>query len=244
MHGFDPELSFGPEVAARYDAHPRGDERAAAEFLANSAADGRALEFAIGTGRIALPLTELGVRVDGIELSAAMVAQLRTRPGGDQLRVEVGDMTSVDMGQKYPLVFLVYNTIFNLLTEDDQVRCFENATRHLADGGVFVVETALPHAWIPPGRSRYVHTELVELNAVGFDVALYDPATQLLTENHVHITTSGTHFNPIVCRLITPGEIDLMARIAGLRLVDRFGSWHREPFTSASTAHVSVYTRS
>ncbi len=241
MDTFDPRHSFGPEVAAQYDTFPRGDEQIAAEFLASAAADGRALEFAIGTGRIALPLAARGVPVDGIELSAAMVDRLRTRPGGDQLRVTVGDMTAVDMGEKYSLVFLVYNTIFNLLTEDDQVRCFENAARHLAEGGVFVVESAMPHAWIPPGRSDYVHTELVELNAVGLDVARYDPGTQLLTENHVRISATGTHFNPIVCRLITPGEMDLMARIAGMRMVDRFGSWHREPFTSASTAHVSVY---
>jgi len=241
MHAFDPLHSFGPEVAARYDTQPRSDEQVAAGFLAHAAAGGRALEFAIGTGRIALPLSELGVPVDGIELSPAMIEQLRSRPGGVELRIEVGDMSTVDMDRKYSLVFLVYNTIFNLLTQDDQVRCFENAARHLDQGGVFVVETALPHAWIPPGRSDYVRTELVELDAVGFDVARHDPVTQLLAENHISITATGVQFMPIVCRLITPGEMDLMARIAGLRLVDRFGSWRREPFSSASTAHVSMY---
>ena len=130
-----------------------------------------------------------------------------------------------------------------LLTEDDQVRCFENAAHHLADDGVFVVETALPFAWIQPGKPDYVHTEFVEQAAVGFDVARYDPVTQLLSENHVSITADGVRFNPIVCRLISPGEMDVMARIAGLRLVDRFGSWRREPFSSDSIAHVSVYAR-
>ena len=244
MHGFDPQRSFGPEVAADYDAQPRGDEQAAAEFLAQLAAGRRTLEFAIGTGRIAMPLATLGVLVDGIELSSAMVAKLRSRPGGEALRVEVGDMSTVDMGTKYSLVYLVFNTIFNLLTEDDQVRCFENAGRHLEDGGVFVVETALPHAWIPPGHSQYVRSEQVKLDAVGFDVARYDPVTQLLTENHVRIAATGVQFNPIVCRLVTPGEMDLMARIAGMRLTNRYGSWHREPFSSTSTAHVSVYGRS
>ena len=243
MHGFDPQRSFGPDVAANYDAQPRGDEQVAAEFLAQLAAGGRTLEFAIGTGRVALPLATLGVPVDGIELSDAMVAKLRSRPGGDALRVEVGDMSTVDMGAKYSLVYLVFNTIFNLLTEDDQVRCFENAARHLADGGTFVVETALPHAWIPPGQSEYVRTELVELDAVGFDVARYDPVTQLLTENHVRIAATGVQFNPIVCRLISPGEMDLMARIAGMRLMHRYGSWYREPIGATSRAHVSVYTR-
>jgi SAM-dependent methyltransferase len=241
VQNFDPHRSFGPGVAAQYDAHLRGDEQVAAEFLADLANGGRALEFAIGTGRIALPLSELGVAVDGIELSTAMVDQLRIRPGGDRLKVSVGDMASFEMGSKYALVYLVYNTIFNLLTEDDQVRCFENAARHLDANGVFVVETALPHAWIKPGRTDYVHAEFVELNAVGFDVARYDPVTQLLSENHVRITAQGVGFVPIVCRLITPGEMDLMARCAGLRLVNRYGSWRREPFGVSSQAHVSVY---
>jgi hypothetical protein len=137
----------------------------------------------------------------------------------------------------------VYNTIFNLLTEDAQVRCFENAARHLDNDGVFVVETALPHAWIHPGSSDYVHTEFVDLAAVSFDVARYDPVTQLLSENHVRITSSGVQFAPIVVRLITPGEMDLMARIAGLRLVERYATWRREPFSSTSQAHVSAYAR-
>ncbi len=243
MESFGPEDSFGPEVAAHYDDQLRGDESVAADFLAALATDRRALEFAIGTGRIAMPLAARGVTVDGIELSAAMVERLRVKPGGDQLRVTVGDMATVDMGGTYSLVFLVYNTIFNLLTDDDQIRCFENAARHLADDGVFVVETALPFAWIQPGKADYVHTEFVEQAAVGFDVARYDPVTQLLSENHVRITAEGVRFNPIVCRLITPGEMDLMARIAGLRLVDRLGSWLGEPFSSNSTAHVSVYAR-
>ncbi len=241
MENFDPRRSFGPDVAAHYDDQLRGDEQVAAEFLADLAAGGRALEFAIGTGRIALPLAELGVTVDGIELSPAMVDQLRARPGGEQLEVSVGDMSTFEMGRTYSLVFLVYNTIFNLLTADDQVRCFENAARHLDDDGVLVIEAALPHAWIHPDRPDYVHAELIELNAVGFDVARYDPITQLLSENHVRITSQGVRFMPIVCRLITPGEMDLMARCAGLGLVDRFGSWRREPFGSSSDAHVSVY---
>ena len=244
MRAFDPNNSFGPDVAAHYDRdQSRGDEQAAAEFLAACAANGRALEFAIGTGRIALPLAALDVAVDGIELSPAMVERLRAKAGGQALRVELGDMTNVQMGGTYSLVYLVYNTIFNLLTVDDQVRCFENAAHHLDDGGVFVVETALPHAWVRPGATDYVHTEFVELDAVGFDVARYDPVTQLLSENHVSITEQGVRFMPIVCRLVTPGEMDLMARIAGLRLVERFGSWQRSPFAAASVAHVSVYAR-
>jgi Methyltransferase domain len=241
MEGFDPSTSFGPEVAARYDDQPRGDEAAAVAFLSACAQGRPALEFAIGTGRIALPLAAADVPVDGIELSPHMLARLRAKPGGDRLAVTLGDMSRATTGRRYGLVYLVFNTIFNLLTADDQIRCFENAARHLDDEGWFVVETALPHAWIAPGKPDYVHTEQVGADAVVFDVARYDPVTQLLTENHVRLTPSGITMSPIVCRLITPGEMDLMARIAGLRLLERFASWQRTPFDATSTAHISVY---
>ena len=130
-----------------------------------------------------------------------------------------------------------------MLTVDDQINCFVNAARHLDDDGVFVVETALPHTWMPSGTSDYVHAEQVNLDSVMFDVAKYDPVTQLLAENHVRIAATGISMTPIVCRLITPGEMDLMARIAGLQLVQRFANWQRTPFDAQSTAHVSVYAR-
>lgn len=241
MHAFDPATSFGPEVAARYDDHPRGDEEAAATFLADLARGSPALEFAIGTGRIALPLAAKGIQVEGIELSSHMLDQLRSKPGGAALQVTLGDMTRIRTGRRYGLVYLVFNTIFNLLTADDQIRCFANAARHLTADGCFVVETALPHAWITPGTSDYVRAEHVGMNAVVLDVARYDPVTQLLEENHIRLTPNGIAMTPIVCRLITPGEMDLMARIAGLRLVERFANWQRTTFDAQSTAHISVY---
>lgn len=241
MEGFDPATSFGPEVAATYDDNLRGDEAAAATFLAELARGRRALEFAIGTGRIALPLAAKGIQVDGIELSPHMAERLRSQPGGDQINVTIGDMSRVTTGQRYGLVYLVFNTIFNLLTADDQIRCFENAARHLTADGYFVVETAVPHAWLAPGQSDYVHAEYVGMDAVSFDVARYDPVTQLLEENHVSLSASGITFSPIVCRLITPGEMDLMGRIAGLRLVERFATWQRTAFDADSRAHISVY---
>ncbi len=243
MQGFDPATSFGDTVAARYDDHPRGDEAAAVQFLYDIAPTKTALEFAIGTGRIAVPLAARGVQVDGIELSPQMIERLRTKAGGADLHVVCGDMSTVSMGRRYGLVYLVFNTIFNLLTVDDQINCFVNAARHLDDDGVFVVETALPHTWMPSGTSDYVHAEQVNLDSVMFDVAKYDPVTQLLAENHVRIAATGISMTPIVCRLITPGEMDLMARIAGLRLVHRFANWQRTPFDAQSTAHVSVYAR-
>lgn len=243
MHGFDPAKSFGATVAAQYDDHPRGDEAAAVQFLSSIAPTNTALEFAIGTGRIALPLSATGMQVDGVELSPDMIERLRAKPGGTKIHIVQGDMSTMSTGRTYGVVYLVFNTIFNLLTVDGQINCFANAARHLDAHGVFVVETALPHSWIPSGTLDYVHTEQVNLDSVMFDVAKYDPVTQLLTENHVRISTTGVSMNPIVCRLITPGEMDLMARMAGLHLVHRFANWQKTPFDGQSTAHVSVYAR-
>jgi SAM-dependent methyltransferase len=241
MKEFDPATSFGADVAAHYDDYKRGDEEDAATFLAEFAKEGSALEFAIGTGRIALPLAKKGVQVDGIELSPHMVEQLRAKPEGQNINVIIGDMSKATTNRNYPLVYLVFNTIFNLLTADDQIRCFENAARHLTPNGYFIVETALPHAWISPDKSDYVHTEYIDEATVGLDVARYDPVTQLLEENHVRLTTQGITMSHIVCRLITPGEMDLMARIAGMRLIQRFSNWQRTAFDINSTAHVSIY---
>ncbi len=240
MHGFDP--AFGPTAAARYDDEPRGDEPAASEFLAEVCGDGPALEFAIGTGRIAVPLSERGVDVTGIELSPDMVRQLRSKPGGAGIDVTIGDMASTVVPGRYSLVYLVFNTIFNLLTQDDQVRCFRNAARHLTDDGAFVVEAAVPSAWT--SQHEYVRPEWIGTDNVGFDVCRYDPVTQLMEENHVRVSASGIEFAPIVCRLSWPSELDLMAQLAGLRRAERWGGWAREPFTADSRMHVSVYRRS
>ena len=241
MDGFQPRASFGADVASHYDDSPRGDEDAAAGLLAQLAQNGAALEFAIGTGRIALPLADHGVRVDGIELSPAMVDVLRSKPGGAELSVTIGDMSSVHTGNTYDLVYLVYNTIFNLQTQDEQVRCFENAAAHLTAEGIFVIEAAVPSAWLP--THSYANPEKMSVDAVTLDVCRYDPVTQILDENHVRISKDGgITFDPISCRLAWPPELDLMARVAGLRLQDRWGGWHREPYTGKD-AHVSVYRR-
>ena len=242
MDGFDPLQSFGPEAAASYDDSLRGDEDETVAFLADRAGSRPALELAIGTGRIALPLSSRGVQVDGIEQSAAMIARLREKPGGADLRVVHGDM-AVDAGPggPYGLVFLVFNTIGNILTQDGQVACFENVARQLSTDGVFVVEKQLP--WVSVPHAQFVNAEYVGADAVVLDVNRYDPSTQILCENHVRIGPDGIRMGPIAQRLVTPGELDLMARIAGLRLVDRWGGWRGEPFTAESTRHVSVYGR-
>ena len=241
MKGFNPATSFGPDAAATYDDDPRGDEEAAVAFLSKLAGVRPVLEFAIGTGRIALPLAATGIQVDGIELSPHMVERLRAKPGGQEINITMGDMSSVTNNHRYGLVYLVFNTIFNLLTADDQIRCFQNAAHHLTPDGLFVIETALPHAWISPDKTDYVHAEYVGIDTVILDVARYDPITQLLEENHVCFTASGITLSPIVCRLITPSEMDLMARLAGMRLIHRFADWKRAVFDARSTAHISVY---
>jgi SAM-dependent methyltransferase len=211
-------------------------------FLGRLAGRRDALEFAVGTGRIALPLARAGVRVEGIELSQHMVDRMREKSGGNEIEVTIGDMSRVTTGRTYGLVYLVYNTIGNLLTQDDQVRCFENAARHLADDGVFALECRVPTAPSRPGH-QFVDAERVGVDHVGLDVCRYDPVTQILDENHVDISADGIVLSPIRLRLANPPEFDLMARIAGLRLRERWGGWNGEPYTAASWRHVSVYER-
>ncbi len=241
MEGFDPLRSFGPDVAARYDDDARGDEPETVEFLAELAGDGPVLEFAIGTGRIALPLTERELRVDGIEQSRAMVDRLRAKPGGAELAVTLGDMSTVALPDRYSLVYLIFNTIHNLLTQDGQVRCFENAARHLSDDGVFVLETGVP--WDGPRKGSFVDVVKLGVEEVRLSAYRYDAMTQILDTNHMRLTSTGIQMSPISLRLVYPGELDLMARIAGLRLLHRWGGWRQEPFTVDSRRHVSVYGR-
>jgi SAM-dependent methyltransferase len=240
---YEPVISFDEEVAESYDKHPRGDEAEAVAFLAGLVHGGPALELAIGTGRIALPLAAQGIRVDGIDLSTAMVAKLRSKPGGDELAVTIGDFADVPVEGKYRLIYVVYNTLFNLLTQDDQLRCFENVAAHLTDDGSFVVEARVPNDFYRLRNHQYVDAESVGVDKVRLDVARHDPVTQRLEENHVSLSREGIRLNPIVMRYSWPSELDLMARIAGLRLQERWDDWKRRPFTSTGNC-VSVYGRS
>jgi hypothetical protein len=242
---YEPIMTFGPDTAEVYDdLARRGDEDATVAFLAAIAGGGPALELAIGTGRIALPLAATGVRVDGIDFSDAMVAKLRAKPGGDAISVAIGDFADVGVDGRYRLVYVVFNSLFNLLTQDDQVRCFENVAAHLDDGGAFVVEGGCTFRFLDHLRAgQYVEPESIEVDAVRFDLLRVDPATQMLYENHVHLSAERVSFNPVVQRYAWPTELDLMARIAGLRLTERWGGWNREAFTADSINVVSVYRR-
>jgi SAM-dependent methyltransferase len=235
--------SFDTAAAAIYEDVLRGDEESTVALLAELARGGPALELAIGTGRIALPLARRGIRVDGIDLSTAMVARLRAKPGGDRLSITMGDFAEVSVEGTYRLIYIVFNTLFNLLTQDEQVRCFENVARHLTDDGHFVVEAFVP-AYLNRFRDdQYVDAEQVDVHQVTFDVGKHDPIAQRLDESHVVLSANGVQLFPIVTRYAWPSELDLMARIAGLRLVDRFGGWEREALTPLSRNHVSVYGR-
>ncbi|TPW16180.1 MAG: Methyltransferase family protein [Acidimicrobiaceae bacterium] len=241
---YRPAQSFGEDVAATYDdENVRGDEDATVAFLERLAGGGTVLELAIGTGRIGLPLAARGLRVDGIEISPAMAARLRAKPGGDQIQVTIGDFADVSVPGTYRLIFVVYNTFFNLLTQDDQVRCFENVAAHLGEDGSFVIEAFVPSFLYRLRNDQYVDAEAIEVGEVRLDVGRHDPVAQLLDESHVSLSNAGVRVFPIVSRYAWPTELDLMARIAGLRLVDRWAGWMDQPFTSTSKRHVSVYRR-
>jgi hypothetical protein len=242
MDKYEPLTSFGEEAAEVYDQRDRREDTpATVAFLEQLAAGGPALELAIGTGRVALPLAARGVVVDGIDFSTAMVAKLQAKPGGDQLAVTIGNFADVPVPGDYRLIYVVFNTLFNLLTQDDQVRCFENVASHLTADGSFVVEAFVPSYLTRLRSDQYVDAEALGVDEVTLDVGRHDPVKQLLEESHMVLTREGVRLFPIVCRYAWPSELDLMARIAGLRLKERYSGWNREPFTSTSSMHVSIY---
>lgn len=237
-----PEDYFDEDVAPGYDegsAHmfDPGVLGPTVHVLAGLAGDGRALELAIGTGRVALPLSRTGTPVHGIELSEAMVRQLRAKPGSDEVAVTIGDMATTRVREAFTLVYLVYNTITNLLTQDEQVECFRNAAAHLVPGGCFVVEVFVPELQrLPPGETaRPFH---VGERHVGLDT--FDLVHQRLVSHHFRVRGDGIDRFRSAHRYVWPAELDLMARIAGLRLRERWQDWTRSPFTADSRSHVSV----
>src|SRR5262249_34632305 len=210
------------------------------DLLAELAGAGCPPEPAVGTGRIALPLAARGVRVAGIDDSEAMVARLRAKDGGDAIEVAIGDFATTRIPGAFSVVFLVFNTIFNLVTQDAQVACFENAAAHLEPGGHFVIETGVPDLQrLPPGQTIIPFRAAPD--GISFDV--YDVVTQRFSSQHFVFEDGRVRAFPVEFRYAWPAELDLMARIAGLELRDRWGGWRREPFTAFSTSHVSVYTK-
>ena len=242
MEGYT-ERTFGEEWAAEYDAlHADLDPRAAVETLAELADGKPVLELGIGTGRVALPLRERGVDVHGVEVSEAMVAQLRKKPGGAEIPITIGSFAEVDVGARFTLIFLVFNTIFAPLTQEEQARVFENAARHLTDDGVFLVEAFVPDL-SRYDRNQRVSVMKVELDSVQLELARHDRAKQQLEVQIATFGPHGTRMRPIRMRYAYPSELDLMAQLAGLRVRERWGSWGRDEFGSDSQQHVSLYER-
>ena len=234
--------TYGDRIAARYDElyRSKGDESVTVGTLARLAGAGRALELGIGTGRIALPLAARGTEVHGMDSSEAMAAQLRAKPGGGSIPVTIGDFADFSLGQSYDLVFVIANTFFMLLSQEDQVRCFGAAARHLTDRGVFIIEAFVPD----PARLVRDYVEGgMRAGGLRLDVSEPDVAEQRIRSSQVLLNASGIELFPVQLRYAWPAELDLMARLAGLRLRDRWEDWAGNAFTSKSTKHVSVYEK-
>ncbi len=240
-----PTNYFGERVAERYDKTSADMFDPATvdpvvEFLAELASDGSALELGIGTGRIALPLAQRGIRVHGIDLSEAMVARLRAKPGADGIGVTVGDFATTTVAGRFSVAYLVFNTIMNLTTQDAQIACFQNVAAHLQPGGCFVIEVMVPDLQrLPPGET--VRPFTVSATRLGFDE--YDVTSQRLISHHYWAVDDKLEGDSIPFRYVWPAELDLMARLAGMSLRERWSGWKREPFTNDSRQHVSVWEK-
>ena len=234
------ESTYGDRSAPIYDQwHPE----APAEMitaLKDLAGAGPVLELGIGTGRVALRLAEQGLEVHGIDASEAMVARLRAKAGGDRIPVTLGNLAEVEADGNYTLIFVVFNTLFCLLSQEDQVRCFANVAKRLRSSGLFLIEAFIPDL-TRFTRGQNAITTKVGADEVRLDVSIHDPLNQRTTSQHVVITEAGTRLYPVQVRYAWPSELDLMARLAGMRLRERWSNWRREPLTAESTGHVSVY---
>jgi SAM-dependent methyltransferase len=237
--------TYGDLIADVYDSlHPGEllDTASTVDFLAARAGTGPVLELAIGTGRIALPLVERGLELHGIDASEKMVSKLRAKDGGRDLPVAMGDFKDVPVEGWFTLIYLTFNTIYALTTQDDQVTCFRNVAEHLTDDGVFVLDAFVPDV-ARFDRNQRSQVNEIELDRVFMDVSRHDPMNQTVTSQHLVIGKGGVEMYPVYIRYIWPSEFDLMARLAGLELKERFAGYREQPFTSSSGAHVSVYGR-
>ena len=235
--------TYGDRIANVYDEIYRPiDVSECVDILAQLAAGGRALELGIGTGTFALPLEDRGVEVHGIDSSSAMVERLRSKKGGEAMPVTIGDFAIVAVEGKFSLVFIVSNTFFMLTSQEEQIRCFENVTSHLDESGVFLI-----HAFVPDvsmfDKGQRLSASLPDLTSVGLDVSVHDAVNQAVDFRHLDLTEEGIRIYPGRLRYVWPSELDLMARLASLRLRDRWADWRRSPFNAQSGSHVSVYER-
>ena len=232
--------TYGERAASVYDEWHQDFESAAIDVLSQLAGEGKALELGIGSGRIALPLAERGVQVQGIDNAAAMIARLREKPAGERIEVSIGDFAQVNVQGEFALVYVVFNTFFMLLTQEAQVRCFRNVAAHLAPGGSFLIEAFVPDLKRFDGEQTNRVTS-VGLDYLEMDVSQHERADQRVFGHKVVVRDGRMHLYPIQIRYVWPSEMDLMAQLAGLRLRERWSDWKRSPFTSQSGKHISLY---
>lgn len=235
--------TYGDRMAGEYDAWYARVDEAMIDTLAELAGEGCALELGIGTGRVALPLAARGVEVHGIDASRAMVEKLQAKPGGADVPVTLGDFAELDLGERrFSIVFVVFNTFLALTTQEAQVACFRSVARHLAPGGVFAIDTFVPDL-TRFTRGQHIGTTEVASGHVVLETSVHDAANQRVRSQHVVVAPEGTRLFPVEIRYVWPSEMDLMARLAGMRLRARWSSWSRAPFAASSGSQVAVYER-
>lgn len=239
MEDYD-ERTYGDRIAGAYDELYSEFDEKSISTLAELAQGGPALELGIGTGRIALPLRQKGVEVHGIDASKAMVEKLRAKPGGEDIPVTLGDFGEVAVEGQFSLIYVVFNTFFGLLTQDDQIRCFKNVAQHLSPGGVFLMEVFVPDMSRFTDRQTF-RVVAIDENRVRLEASQHDPVNQQVSSRHVHLSEKGVQLYPVKLRYAWPSELDLMARLAGLELRHRWGDWDQSEFTADSGKHISVY---
>jgi hypothetical protein len=247
MGGDYTDATYGDRIAEIYDeryvAPMAKDSTDAVSFLRDLAGEGPALELGIGTGRIALPLAEGGVEVHGVDASEAMLGKLTAKPGGDQVRTMLGSFADFSLPTRFRLVYVAFNTFFQLLTQDEQVSCFEAVARHLTRDGVFTMQAFVPDVQRFDEHRQRVAAESVGIDEVSLEASSHDPFAQRTDTAHVHIRDGDIRVYPVRVRYAYVSELDLMARLAGLQLRERWAGWNREPYPSDHWTHVSVWGR-
>lgn len=232
--------TYGDRIAGVYDEFYGGPSAAMIDLLSDLGGRGPVLELGIGTGRVAIPLTARGMPVHGVDASAAMLDRLRAKPGADSIELTVADFGELALDHRFSLVFIVFNTFFNLMEQEAQVACFRRAADHLLPGGRFLLEAFVPDL-ARFDRGQRVSATRLDPNRVVIDAAVHNPVAQQVDSQHIVITEEGVKLYPVQLRYAWPAELDLMAELAGLRLESRWGGWEREPFTASSQTHISVY---
>ena len=244
MNDYDRSL-YGRKVASVYDrmvADLGVDDPATVPTLAEYSGGGRALELGVGTGRVAIPLAGRGIDVWGIDVSDEMIARLKEKPDGDRVTTVIGNFGDVPVDGTFSLVYCVFNTFFVLLSQEEQADCFAGVAAHLSPGGFFLIEAFVPDLSRFDGAQR-VQLQTLTADRVRLGVSIHDSVNQRIHGQQIELSEGGIEMIPIDMRYAWPGELDLMARLAGLRLRERWGGWRREPFTVASTSHVSLYEK-